>query len=249
MNPLLFLIGQLITLLLTIGLLGSLFTALRTGMSQIRLSRKQQLKAGRLTLFSLLLWILISIVIGQKAKYGIWDPTVTLLLLFIIPSASFTLILSFNFFRQVVAVTPPKWIIKVQGIRIVINLLFWMGYMGLYAPPQFTFLWFNYDIVVGISALMGSYVFFARGQFRRVESLIWNVFGLFALIYLVGIMLVSLPDSAYQLFATKPDGAFLMHPMFMPLISFILPFCAAMHCYGIWQALRRPVRRTFRLNK
>lgn len=245
----LFLIGQLITALLTIGLLGSLYTSLRISMKQLKQPADQHKKAGRLAVLSLSIWMLVSITLASRAKYGAAEPTLTMLSVFLIPSVCFILLLGFRFFRQIIQITPPQWLIKVQGIRIVLSLLLWMGYAGQYVPPQLTFLWFNYDIVVGISALMGSYVFFARGQFRRPETLLWNTFGLLSLIYLVAIALVSLPNSAYQLFSTHPDAAFLMHPAFVPLLSFVLPFCLAMHIYAIWQAIQRPARRAFRLNK
>jgi hypothetical protein len=249
MSQSLFLIGQLITLLLTAGLLGSLYTALRIGMSRLKQPPAQRKKAGRLVILSLSIWLLISIGLASSARYGTAEPVLTMLSLFLLPSVFFLLLLGFRFFRQVILITPPQWIVKVQGIRIALSLLLWMGYAGRYVPPQLTFLWFNYDIVVGISALMGSYVFFARGQFRRPETLLWNTFGLFSLLYLVAIALVSLPQSPYQLFVTTPDGAFLTQPLFVPLMSFIFPFCMAMHVYSIWQALRRPARRTFRLHK
>jgi hypothetical protein len=249
MNHSLFLIGQLITVLLTLGLLGSLYTSLRLSMKKLKQPAAQRKKAGRLAVLSISIWVLISITLAGKAKYGAAEPALMMLAVFLIPALIFILLLGFRFFRQALLITPPHWLIKIQGIRAVISLLLWMGYAGRFVPPQLTFLWFNYDIVVGISALMGSYVFFAKGQFRRPETLLWNTFGLFSLIYLVAIALVSLPQSNYQLFATTPDGAFLMHPLFVPLLSFILPFCLAMHVYSIWQALRHPTRRTFRLNK
>lgn len=248
-NPLL-LIGQLITLLMAAGLLGTLYTALRRAMKRLRQPHFQQRKASDFTTAALLIWVLISGMLAELPGPGGESPTaIRALLLFLLPALIFAGLLGFRFFRALLIAMPPNWLVKVQGIRIVLNLLLWMGYEGRYVPPQLTFLWFNYDIVVGISALMGSYAFFAGNRIRRPEALLWNIFGLFSLLYLVLIGLISLPDPSWQLFKTVPDSSFLLQTAFVPLLSFVLPFCFAMHLYAIWQMLRLPSRRQFVLRR
>ncbi len=244
-NPLL-LIGQLITLLMAAGLLGTLYTALRRAMKRLRQPSLQQRKASGFAVAALLIWMLIS---GVLAELPVFGGAGRAMLLFLPPALISATLLGFRFFRALLIAIPPNWLVKVQGVRIVLNLLLWMGYEGRYVPPQLTFLWFNYDIVVGVSALMGSFAFFAGNRMRRPEALLWNVFGLFSLLYLVLIGLISLPDANWQLFKTVPDSSFLLQTAFVPLLSFVLPFCFAMHLYSIWQMLRLPSRRRFVLRR
>ncbi|TXB67657.1 hypothetical protein [Phaeodactylibacter luteus] len=244
MSTPLFIIGQLITLVLCAGLFGSIYTSVRKGLSKLKLPVEQQKRAALLSVSALGIWTMIlaggALLLQQEAN----SAGAVLSFAYLLPVAVGLALLGFRFFRLLLRATPPSWLVKVQGIRIIVSLLLWLGYQGQYVPPQLTFLWFNYDIVVGVSALMGSYAFFARGRLRRPEILLWNSFGLFSLWYLVGIALVSVPGS-WQLFETSPDGTFLLQPIFILLQGFIFPLCSLWHVYSIWQALSRPLSKSF----
>lgn len=243
MNNSIHLIGQLVIFLLVAGLLGSLYTALLHGFGRLRLPLAQRKRTARLALLSLLLWMVISLLLPMLGGFErAIPPSQQALLLFALPSVLAAGLLAFRFIRLLLRVMPPQWLVKIQGVRIVVSLQLWLGYEAGYVPPQLTFAWFNYDIIVGLSALLGGAVFFARGQFRRPESLLWNSFGLISLLYLLFIALLSLPGQpAWQVFNTVPDASFLLVPLDSLLLSFVFPFCAAMHLYAIWQALSQPL--------
>jgi len=113
-----------------------------------------------------------------------------------------------------------------------------MGMLANFVPFQMTFTGFNYDIIVGITAILGGMVFFGKGRLRRFEAIIWNIFGILLLLFIVGISAVSAPGPL-QIFTNEPANRMIAFVPFIWLPGFVVPFALAMHLFSLKQLLRK----------
>ncbi|MEL6941828.1 MAG: hypothetical protein AAFO82_04105, partial [Bacteroidota bacterium] len=137
-------------------------------------------------------------------------------------------------FGRMLRLVPPAWLVRIQGFRILLELMFWLGYKGNFIPIQMTFEFLNQDIIVGITALFAASLFFGRGRFRYLETIIWNFFGILLLLNLLLISFYSYP-SDFQVFDYQPNSRFLADIPFIWIIGFIIPFGLAMHLFSLRQ--------------
>jgi len=247
MDGTIFLISQLIITLLTMGLISSLYYGLSHGLRRLRLPSRQREKLLQLIVTGITFWLAILALLAFMGYF--YEPATTLqrlLLAFALPFALAVLLLFSRFFALLLSALPISWLIYFQACRIITELFFWMGMKGGFVPLQMTFEWLNYDVVVGITALMAGFVFFSRGRYRRLEGIIWNAFGLVSLSNVFLISLVSLPGP-YRAFATIPDSAFLTLTPFIWLPGFVFPLAMGAHLFSLKKLLRQgqPMLRQF----
>lgn len=238
MDGTLFFIGQLIITLLTLGLISSLYYGLSQAFQRLRLPVLQREKLLQFITTGIAFWLTILALLAYMGYF--YEPGATfqrLLLAMVLPFVIVVLLLFSRFFTLILEVLPIRWLAYLQACRIITELFFWMGMKGGYIPVQMTFEWLNYDIIVGITALMAGYVFFGRGRYRRFEGILWNTFGIASLANVVFISLFSLPGP-HRAFATVPDSAFLTLTPFVWLPGFIFPLALAAHIFSLKKLLR-----------
>lgn len=243
MNGNLFLIGQLIITLLTLGVISSLYYALSYSFHKLRLPALQREKLLQFITAGLALWLAILAVLGYMGYF--YEPATTFLrlsLAFALPAGVAVLLLFSRFFGLIIRVMPIRWLAYFQACRIATELFFWMGMKGGYVPVQMTFEWLNYDIVVGITGLMAGFVFFGRGRYRRFEGILWNTFGIASLANALLLSLFSLPGP-HRAFATVPDSAFLTLTPFIWLPGLIFPMALAAHIFSLKKLFGHRKRR------
>jgi len=139
-------------------------------------------------------------------------------------------------FLKILKVIPPAKLVRVQAFRIPMEIMLWLGFYGGFVPVQMTFKGFNYDIVVGITALIAANVFF-RKRFHKLQGIIWNIFGILLLGTIVFIATVSTP-SPLRLFMNEPANTFISQVPFIWVTGFIVPFALAMHLFSLRQLWR-----------
>ena len=129
------------------------------------------------------------------------------------------------------------------------ELFLWLGFLGGYVPIQMTFEWLNFDIIAGITAIMGGYVFFGKGRYHRFEAIIWNIFGIALLVNIIIISILSLP-SPLRVFLEEPSNSFVADVPFIWIPGFIVPFAFAMHLFSLKQLIfSAPRKFRFKLKK
>lgn len=235
MNHSLYIIGQLIIILLVFGLLSSLVFGLRFAFARMhmKLEKRKQfigyILAGCLFWLSILTFLSFS---GFFQNFESFPPRVVYA--FVPPLLIIVVLLFSRFFAVILKAIPERWLIYIQAFRILMELFLWMGYHGGYIPLQMTFEWLNYDIIVGITALMAGYVFFGKGRFRWPEAILWNVFGIVLLVNIVLIALLSAP-TPFRVFLNEPSNTFVAQFPFIWIPGFIVPFALAMHLFSLKQ--------------
>lgn len=235
MNIPIYVIGQLIIVLLVLGIISSIYVALSNVFRTMQLSNLDREKRLHLILSVLFAWLLILLFLNTTI--GVQLPLESSVLVSVIFFTALILLLLLSFtpiFTSALRIIDGRWLIRIQGLRIVTELLFWLGFKAGFVPVQMTFSWLNYDIIVGLSALIASQVFFMRGV-RKTELFIWNTFGIASISYLMFIAVSSLPGTSWQLFRSSVDSQFLLATPYIWLLGFIYPFFILMHICSLRQ--------------
>ncbi len=246
-----YLIGQLIVIILALGLLSMIAYGLRSVLERLRLAERRQRLIRRFTLAALVLWMAVLAVLAGTGFFQHFEWTPPSVVLAAVPPFLIILaLLASRAFRIMLSLTPMSWLIYAQTFRLILDLFLWLGYKGGYVPPQMTFAWLNYDIIVGLTAPMAGYVFFGKGRYQRLEAIWWNVFGVLILLNTMLTGLLSLP-TAYQVFRTQPDMTFVADFPFVWIPGFFLPLALALHIFSLMQLFWRKgqPRRQFSLRR
>jgi hypothetical protein len=235
MNFPIYVIGQLVIVLLIVGVVSSIYVALSKVFQQMKLSRIDREKRLHLILSFLFAWLLLLLLLSPSIQDWLPIGSGTLMSILFFTATVLLIIISFaRIFNKALRIIDGRWLVRIQGLRIVTELLFWLGFKAGFVPIQMTFSWLNYDIIVGLSALIASQVFFMR-RVRKTELFVWNLFGIVSISYLIFIAIASLPDASLQLFRSAVSSEFLMQAPFIWLLGFIYPFFILMHICSLRQ--------------
>ncbi|MGO4875106.1 hypothetical protein ACEN2P_00765 [Pedobacter psychrotolerans] len=141
-----------------------------------------------------------------------------------------TIALSVFVFQKVdVGNINQKILLAIHLLRIPVEVILFGLFIQKKIPVLMTFQGWNFDIVIGITA-----IFFLLTAFRRESKikdkvfLVWNVFGLIFLTIIVVIAILSSPLPIQQFGFEQPNIAILEFPFcFLPTI--IVPIVALSH--------------------
>ncbi|MEL6923166.1 MAG: hypothetical protein AAFO94_03890 [Bacteroidota bacterium] len=241
MDQTLLILAQMFLVMVVIGVVCCLYYGLNYCWSSIGVEQERRQLLLRYIVLGVLLWLtfLAALVrIRFFENFSSMPPRITVAVL---PPLILIVYLMFSksFAQKVLQFIPPKWLVLVQSFRIAVELILWMGLLGGFVPYQMTFEGFNYDIIVGITALLAGTAFFLRGRYRKFEVFIWNVSGLALLINIVAISFLSAP-SPFRVFMNEPANTFIAYFPFIWIPGFLVPFALAMHLFSIKQIFLRP---------
>lgn len=240
---------QFILMLLVLAMIVAVLYALRYVFILLELKSVHQKKILRLTGLGFFLWLGA---VGVMAYYGFFRNFEVIpprILLATIPPIAFAIYLAYSkSFKPILGMIPPAWLIYIQSFRIIVELILWMGLKAGFVPFQMTFEGFNYDIVVGVTALLAGFTFFGKGRRRRFQAFIWNLFGLALLFNIVWISVMSMP-TPFQLFTNEPANKMIAFFPFIWIPTFIIPFAFTMHLLSIrqLQMIGKDKGRTFQV--
>jgi hypothetical protein len=125
----------------------------------------------------------------------------------------------------------PKILLAVHILRIPVELILFQLYLQKKIPNLMTFTGWNFDIIVGISALVILfYQLLSKGKINRQFFMVWNGIGIVFLFVIVSLAVLSSPLPIQQFAFEQPNIAVLEFPFcFLPtcvvpivLISHIL---------------------------
>lgn len=235
----LFPITNVLFVLLVVGIIYAILFGLRTAHRNMGTEKVRSEAIVQYVLLGILFWLATIGVLAHLGFFANFDVLPPRILVAVIPPVILTIILlRSKVFSSVLAHIPRSWLVYIQSFRIVMEIILWMGMLAGFVPFQMTFTGFNYDIIVGITAILGGMVFFGKGRLRRFEAIIWNVFGILLLFFIVGISAVSAPGPA-QIFTNEPANRMIAFVPFVWLPGFVVPFALAMHLFSLKQLLKK----------
>lgn len=250
MQPSIYLTGQLVFILIVLGLLSMLLYGLRYALRGLRIGEKKRRTLIGFTMAGLGLWLAILGLMALSGFFASGKEMPLRLAVAILPPLIVVVVLLFSKkLRLVLLLIPSSWLIYAQSFRILTELAYWIGFRGGYVPPQMTFEWLNYDIIVGVTAPMAGYVFFGRGRFHRFQAVYWNVFGIALLLNTMVIAIFSMPSS-FRVFMTHIDSSFLTQFPFIWIPGFVVPVAVALHLFSLKQLfITKRSQRQFSLRR
>ncbi|RMG84822.1 MAG: hypothetical protein D6714_07095 [Bacteroidetes bacterium] len=225
---------QLITVLLTLGVLSAVLYGLRYAFLRLRLPKDKREALIRLIRIGLFMWLSILAALAWSGMFK--DAGMLILgigLVFFPPLILGVVLLRSRFFRLVLKALPPEWLIWIQTFRLFLAGMFWLGWSGGFVPLQLTFWGLNQDIIVGLSAVAAGGLFFRRRQLK-FQIIVWNGFGVLLFIHAILLAFLSLP-SPLQVFTNEPSAAFLTDVPFIWVPGFLFPFGLVMHFFSLKQ--------------
>ncbi|WP_424961270.1 hypothetical protein [Ekhidna sp.] len=155
-------------------------------------------------------------------------------LLIVIPAlVSIISYTSRNWILEAISKLKDHQVIYIQSFRIAVELLIYGAFLNGVFPKRVTFEGLNYDILVGISALIvGALV--QKGIIRTRGILIWNIISL----GILSITVFSFISTYYFMDTMSGNFGFVRLP-YLFLASVLLPFAVFYHVISIRQQLMK----------
>lgn len=181
-------------------------------------------------LVSSVLWILL---VGAIAYSGYFSNTSTKPPRFLFVQIG-ALALSVFLFKTVEKnQIKAKGIFAIHAMRLPVEWGLYQLYLQKQIPIFMTFKGWNFDIVMGISAIIiWLYMMMTKNKLSRAFVLVWNVMGLVFLTTIVVIAILSSPLPLQQFAFDQPNIAVLKFP-FIYLPAFIVPLVYIAHILAI----------------
>ncbi|OJJ14191.1 hypothetical protein BKI52_43760 [marine bacterium AO1-C] len=185
---------------------------------------------SRLVLIFFLIWgAIVSILsyVGFYQKLDVFPPRIILVL---IPVTLYVI-----YFYRKISITPAKipYLLAIHGLRLPVELVLYSLFTMGQVPVVMTFSGWNYDILVGITALiLLAYTLSTKKQFQRQFFLVWNVLGILFLSTIVIIAILSIPLPIQQFGLKQPNMAVLRFPYAL-LPAIVVPIVLLSHLYSL----------------
>jgi len=176
-------------------------------------------------------------------------------------------VLAWNGFYEKLDTTPPRFIIVLIPVLLMIGVLFnkkhlktlvenrdlkvstflhvlripmeiILLYLMIYGliPELMTFEGRNFDIIAGITAPLVGYLF-VKGKLSKKSLLVWNIIGLFLILFIVVNALLSAELPIQQFAFDQPNKAVMLFP-YMLLPATVVPIVIFTHVIDIVKLLR-----------
>ena len=179
-----------------------------------------------------IIWLLYVTVISELGILNNFSLPPRLPLLIVIPAIVFIIyITSTDVFKKLMQQIPMHLIIYIQSFRIGVEFLIYGAFINGIFPERATFEGINYDILVGISALIVAYLV-QKNKIGTQAIFIWNVISLAILTVTVYAFISSYYFSDFLV--NNQKLAFIKMP-YVLLPAVLLPFAIFYHVVSIRQ--------------
>ncbi len=136
-------------------------------------------------------------------------------------------------FTAFIAATPASWLVYAQSFRVVVELLLWRSAVEGLLPVRATFEGYNYEIVIGGTALLAGYLGYTRRVLPVFILRLWNYAGLVTLAIVVFLVISrAYAPGIYDdpgPFSAIDFGSF---PVTL-LAGFLMPLAVFLHVFSL----------------
>lgn len=172
----------------------------------------------------ILTWIIYVVVVSSTGMIDDFSLPPKLPIFIILPAFIFIgIIITRPATTTLLAIVPVYLLIGIQAFRVIVELIIWLAYKDGILPVVTTFEGYNYDVLVGITAIPLAFYTF-KNRMSRGLLIFWNIAGLFILANTIRIFLLSgffphlvgLDDNTIELSFLRPPLIFIAG-LFMPM--------------------------------
>lgn len=221
-------------ILLTVVMAGLAYVGI-TKAAKSTFADKMKLSKFRTTTLLLLAgwlsYVTVISVAGVLQKGGL-PPRIPLMLILPLFTFMFWFVRSGRF-AGVIAALPGVWLVYAQSFRIIVELLLHALYKEGILPKMGTFEGYNYEIVIGITALLIGYLGYTKQVLPRGILVLWNWMGLGTLAVVVFIFLSHVYMRGLYVnpepLSIEDFGAF----PYTLLAGFLMPMAVFMHVLSL----------------
>ncbi len=191
--------------------------------------------ASKLLVTLIAFWIIFQAILSSGRFYLQTESFPPRLAVFALLPALVLIITFFIFFREsFIEKLPLKILTLLHVVRIPVELvLFWL-YQNKQVPQLMTFEGRNFDILVGITAPIITWLAFRNGKTNSKLLLTWNIAAFLFLVNIVAQAIMSLPSPIQQMAFDQPNRAVLYFP-YVWLPAIIVPIVLFAHLASFWK--------------
>lgn len=224
-----------IPILLVIQLLAAVATASR----QLDEPESSRHAAVNGTALIAVLWMTLTWLAARNGYLAQWDATPPPFALLVVAIVGLAITIAFTPYGTRLVLGLPLWsLVAMQTFRLPLELaMHGLSDRGV-MPEQMSYAGLNFDILTGLSAIVVAWAL-ATGRGGRRLAMIWNIGGMFLLINIVTIAILSTPR--FQIFGPDRVNVFVMYPPFVWLPAVMVLAALAGHLL-IFRALSNPTR-------
>ena len=186
----------------------------------------------RLVLTGSIIWLAIT---GSVAATGYFQDTSSMpprFLLILIPTAA----LSVLAYQKVKKHKPDKQkLIGLHVLRVPVEVVLYSLYIQKLVPVQMTFMGWNFDILIGLSAVVLLLLTNVKRVISRYLWLVWNITGIIMLTIIVVMAILCSPLPFQSLAFERPNIAVLQFP-YVYLPGFVVPVVYLSHILSLREA-------------
>lgn len=124
-----------------------------------------------------------------------------------------------------------KWLMYIQGFRILVELILWAGFHAGITPIQMTFEGLNFDILSGILGPMFAYLIYDRKILSEKFALYYNLIGMGLLLTIVTIAFMSFPWQ-FRVFMNEPANHFVATWPFVYIPNVFVFIAFSLHIFS-----------------
>jgi hypothetical protein len=179
-------------------------------------------------------WLAYLVVISQSGMLDSFSLPPRVPLLIVIPTVIASIVFTGRkSFRSVLEKVPLHLPVFLTSFRILVELLIYGAYRDGVFPQRVTFEGLNYDIIVGLSALIVG-VLLLKQKFPLQGLLVWNIVSLLVLALTVYSFVSTYYFTDYVTLTGKME--FVQFP-YLLLASVLLPIAIFLHVFSMRQLL------------
>lgn len=185
----------------------------------------------------LILFISWQLIVGALALLKVFEDHPTLFPVLILA----TVVLVFVSIKRVnLQKLNAKALLAIHVLRIPVELILYQLFLQEKIPNLMTYSGWNFDIVVGISALIIlAYQLFSKKNINGKLFIVWNIIGIIFLFIIVSLAILSSPLPIQQFAFNQPNIAVLMFPYcFLP--TCVVPIVFVSHILLLKPQIRSP---------
>jgi hypothetical protein len=185
----------------------------------------------------LLLFVLWGFLIGSLAVTEVFKDKPNLFPLAILGTVVLTIV---SIKRTDSQKIHPKMLLAIHILRIPVELILYQLYLLDKIPKLMTYKGWNFDILIGVSALVILvYLLSTKRKLKKGLIIIWNIIGIVFLLVIVSLGILSSPLPVQQFAFDQPNIAILEFPYcFLP--ACVVPIVLIAHILLIRQQMKHP---------
>lgn len=182
----------------------------------------------------LTLWLVYVSLLSLAGVFTVGGLPPRIPLLLILPAFAFmTYFFRSQETKDLIAATPASWLVYAQSFRVVVELMLHGLFLEGVLPKAGTYEGYNYEIVIGISAIAVGYLGYTRRVLPRIALIIWNGAGLATLAIIVFIMISHAYFPGIYSNPEKLNIADFGSFPYTLLAGFLMPLAVFMHVFSL----------------